>query len=450
MTLRDMHVIFIMLPERSSFHGSFKLAKELRSAGARVTYIGPQSYQGFVAAQKLSYVPLLPEPYQPEEPLAAGHWPRRTWSRLRAAQRAFERYFAGLSAPLDALGTWLDEHSPSIALLEPMMWEFSPPLLRARIPIVGLSNTLTAKLDTRFPPVFSSTVAMNEPTLAARLIYAGQWGRAALQFGMQHAIESLQMLSFAGPSAFAAERPSARVRQSGGELCFGEYGYRLRIPELVLAPKEIDFPQTTRQANRNYAGSCVDVERRDMPFEWGAIEKDQEIVYCSLGTYNHFYAHTGQLFRAVIEAILRKPHLQAIVHVGSAAMIAELGPQPARVRLLEQAPQLEILRHASVFITHGGIGAVREGLFFGVPMIVFPCWLDQFGNAARLVHHGVAVRGDRSIADTDLVERLLAEAQSPAVRKATERMRNTFRAQEACEDGVRWIESHVRNSSTRS
>ena len=175
MTLSDMHAIFIMLPERSSFLGSFKLAKELRRAGARVTYIGPQSYEGFVAAQGLSYVPLLPEPDQREEPLEAGHWPHRTWVRLHAAQRAFERYLAGLSAAIDALGAWIEENSPSVALLEPMMWEFSPPLLRARIPIVGLSNTLTAKLDTRFPPVFSSTVAMNDPTLGARLIYSAQW-----------------------------------------------------------------------------------------------------------------------------------------------------------------------------------------------------------------------------------------------------------------------------------
>ena len=450
MTSRAPHAIFILLPERSSYNGSFKLAKELRLAGIEVTYIGPPSYQDFVAAQRLDYAALLPDPVLPEYPHGGERGPIRWWGRLRAAQRAFDGYLAGLSTALGALEQWLGDHQPSVALLEPMMWEFSPPLLRAKIPVIGLSNTLTARLDTHFPPVFSPTVAVNQPTLWARLGYGVDWSRVALQFAAQHALESMRILASAGARAYSGASPRSRVEQSGGRLCLGEYGLRLRVPELVLAPREIDFLQTARQADRHYAGSCVDVNRHDPAFEWGAIEKERDLVYCSLGTYNQFYSSTTRLFKAVIEAILLEPHLQAVIQVGSAALIEELGPQPARVRLVEQVPQLEILRHASVFITHGGIGAVREGLFFGVPMIVFPCWLDQFGNAARLVHHGVAVRGDRSRADADLIQRLLVQARSPEVRRAVERMRDTFREQESCQEGVRWIEDYVHGSSHRS
>lgn len=444
-----LHAVFMLLPERSSFNGSFKLAKELRLAGIRVTYIGPPSYEDIVTAQSLDYAPLLPDPDLPDEALTNVHWALRSFDRLRQAKRAFAGYLAGLSVAIDRLEHWLREHSPSIALVEPMMWEFSPPLLRAEVPIIGLSNTLTARRDVRFPPVFSSTVAMDEPTFSARMSYAAEWQRVKLRFLMDHAIESMQTFATVGPWAYPTARPRARVQSSGGRLCFGDYGLRLRVPELVLAPKELDFPQTARQADRHYAGSCVDIDRKDAEFDWGAIEKQRELVYCSLGTYSQFYSNTTALFQAVIKAVLLDPGLQAVIHVGSTDRVKELGPQPTRVRLVEQVPQLEILRHASVFITHGGIGAVREGLFFGVPMVVLPCWLDQFGNAARLVHHGVAVRADRSRADAGLMRKLLDQARSPYMRPAVQRMRDTFRQQQSCQEGVRWIESCLHRSSYR-
>jgi MGT family glycosyltransferase len=236
--------------------------------------------------------------------------------------------------------------------------------------------------------------------------------------------------------------------RSGGRLTVGEYGLRLRVPELVLAPKEIDFSQVSQQSDRHYAGSCVDVDRRDAPFDWGLLDPDRGVVYCSLGTYNQFYVDATRLFRSVVEAVHREKDLQAIVHVGNSAVIAELGPQPTRIRLVDNVPQLEILRHATAFITHGGIGAVREGLFFGVPMIVFPCWLDQFGNAARLVHHGIAVRGDIHSVTADIVGRLIAHARSANIRRAADQMREIFRQQESCLIGVQWLREYLTAAQT--
>jgi zeaxanthin glucosyltransferase len=211
----------------------------------------------------------------------------------------------------------------------------------------------------------------------------------------------------------------------------------------MLAPIEIDFPQVARQRGRHYVGSCVDVARREDVFDWRAIDKERGFIYCSLGTYNQFYSDAARLFRAVIEVVRSEPGAQAILRVGSAAMIRELGPQPERIRLAERIPQLALLRHANLFITHGGIGAVREGLFFGVPMIVFPCWLDQPGNAARLVHHGLALRGDITTVDAQALRPLVQEARSERIRNAVARMRDTVRQQEDCSEGVRWLMSYL-------
>jgi hypothetical protein len=319
------------------------------------------------------------------------------------------------------------------------MWEFAPPFLLRQVPIVGLTNTLTAKFATGFPPIFSATPAIENPGTWMRLGYLAQWGRLRARFALRQGLEGMRILASAGPLGYRSTNPASLVRRSGGTLCFGEYGLRLDVPELVLAPEAIDFPEVARQQGRHYVGSCVDTDRQDAAFNWGAINKEKGFIYCSLGTYSRFYAGAARLFRSVIDILRSQPDMQAILQVGSSPMIRELGPQPDHILLAERVPQLEVLRHARIFITHGGIGAVREGLFFGVPMIVFPCWLDQPGNAARLLHHGVAVAGDIRTVDAPSLRRLIREATSPKIREAVERMRAAFRQEEACKGGVDWI-----------
>lgn len=433
------HAAIVLLPERSALNASFRFARELRRAGLQLTYIGPPSWREHVSAQGLSYQPLLPDPIVPDESVRPDDTLGRRWRNFVAGHRAFGRYLSGLADAHRQLAAWLSEAAPSIALVEPMMWEFTPPFLRRQVPIVGLTNTLTARFAARFPPIFSATPAIENPGTLTRLGYLAQWGRLRAQFAMQHARERLHVLARSGPFAYASTNPASLVRRSGGVLCFGEYGLRLDVPELVLAPKAIDFPEVARQRERYYVGSCVDSERQDGAFDWGAIDRHKGFIYCSLGTYNPFYADAARLFRAAIEVVRGDPSMQAILQVGSGAMIRELGPQPDHILVAERVPQLDLLRHARLFITHGGIGAVREGLSFGVPMLVFPCWLDQPGNAARLVHHGVALGGNIRTVDAASLRQLMQEAMSPRIREAVARMCETFRQEEDCSSGVTWI-----------
>jgi UDP:flavonoid glycosyltransferase YjiC (YdhE family) len=439
------HAAIVVLPEQSALNASFKFAKELRRAGLQITYIGPPAYREHVSAQGFGYQPLLPDPIVPDDGVSPSGTLGRRWRNFAGEYQAYRQYLSNLLEAHGRLAAWLSETAPSIALVEPMMWEFAPPFLRQRVPIVGLTNTLTAKFAARFPPVFSATPAIENPGTFPQLGYLARWGRLRAQFAGRHALETLQILAHAGPFAFATMNPASMVRRCGGVLCFGEYGLRLDVPELVLAPKVIDFPEVARQPERHYIGSCVDTERKDAPFDWGAIDRHKGFTYCSLGTYSQFYGDAPRLFRSVIEALRNDPNRQAILQVGSEALIRELGPQPNHILLAARVPQLDVLRHARLFITHGGIGAVREGLFFGVPMLVFPCWLDQPGNAARLVYHGVALSGDIRTVDAPSLQRLIREATSCKMREAVTRMSEAFRQEEDCRSGVEWILRYLGN-----
>jgi UDP:flavonoid glycosyltransferase YjiC (YdhE family) len=45
--------------------------------------------------------------------------------------------------------------------------------------------------------------------------------------------------------------------------------------------------------------------------------------------------------------------------------------------LVPFAPQLEILKRASIFLTHCGMNSTSESIWFGVPMICMPVTVDQ-------------------------------------------------------------------------
>src|SRR5699024_9718819 len=112
----------------------------------------------------------------------------------------------------------------------------------------------------------------------------------------------------------------------------------------------------------------------------------------------------------------------ALLVVGSATDPATLGPTPTNVIVRRFVPQLEALRHAAVFVTHGGMNSVLEALHFGVPMVVIPQQVEQLliGQAVADRGAGIVLRHHLSRVDIKAeqirasVETLLHEASHTA------------------------------------
>jgi MGT family glycosyltransferase len=66
-------------------------------------------------------------------------------------------------------------------------------------------------------------------------------------------------------------------------------------------------------------------------------------------------------------------------------------PVPSNFIVRSSVPQVEILRRASAFITHGGMNSVQEALYYGVPMVLAPQGADQFWIATRAAELGAGV-----------------------------------------------------------
>ena len=213
-------------------------------------------------------------------------------------------------------------------------------------------------------------------------------------------------------------------------------------PELILSPQEFDFPGTERKKNCRYVESSIDLKRRDVPFPWERLDAQRPLVYCSFGSQSHIFQGSRKFFQTVIEAIAARRDWQLVLTTGSHLKPEDFHSVPPNAVLVSAAPQLDILRKASIMMTHGGFNSVKEAIFFGVPMILFPTIRDHPPVAARVVYHGLGVRGELQKVSVEQVHSLINRIEKdPSFRVRIEAMGRKFRAAENSSPAVQSIET---------
>jgi UDP:flavonoid glycosyltransferase YjiC (YdhE family) len=170
------------------------------------------------------------------------------------------------------------------------------------------------------------------------------------------------------------------------------------VTELILAPQELEYSNEYRQSNQIYLGLCVLESRtdhidREFDIDILARCKSQykKIIYVAFGTYG---SKIEQL--SAIMKFIKKVDAVASINPEYLFVIAAkvdkkyLGTNQ-NVLLYNRVPQMAVLRLSDLFITHGGLGSVKEAIETMCPMIV--CTLDkvwdQTGNGAKVKHHGL-------------------------------------------------------------
>lgn len=95
------------------------------------------------------------------------------------------------------------------------------------------------------------------------------------------------------------------------------------------------------------------------------------------------------MYRIILEAVGQLSEIQVALSIGQNVKREALGSIPSNVIVVRKAPQLELLKRATLCITHAGLNTALESLGQGVPMVAIPIGYDQPGVAARVAHHGV-------------------------------------------------------------
>ena len=97
-----------------------------------------------------------------------------------------------------------------------------------------------------------------------------------------------------------------------------------------------------------------------------------------------------RIFQAILAAA-QAPGRQLVLSIGKNLDPDKLGTLSPNTIVVRSAPQLEVLKRASLCITHAGLNTALESLTAGVPMVAIPVTNDQPGVGARIAHTGTGV-----------------------------------------------------------
>jgi MGT family glycosyltransferase len=135
----------------------------------------------------------------------------------------------------------------------------------------------------------------------------------------------------------------------------------------------------------------------------------KKYLYVSMGSTP--LNNQPELFRAVIEGFCNS-EWHVVMNIGEANR-ESLGDIPSNIIVRNYVPQIDVLKQADVFLTHGGMNSVMESCYFGVPMIVLALQPETKITATQINTKGIGIsihptelKGEklRNIADTILGE----------------------------------------------
>ena len=188
---------------------------------------------------------------------------------------------------------------------------------------------------------------------------------------------------------------------------------------LLNYPGELHPPERTALLRRHsFLGSAVRAEAPDAEVEAWLARDGAPVVYVSLGS---FLSVRSDVLARVAES-LRRLDVRVALASGSTPREA-LGPIPQSWLVRAELPQVTLLDHAALAVSHGGNNSVTEALTAGVPLLLLPLSTDQFAGAAAVETAGLGEALDPNAATPaqlrDAATRLLSLAPDDADRLAS-------------------------------
>ncbi|MFI9006426.1 macrolide family glycosyltransferase [Actinosynnema sp. NPDC053489] len=271
-------------------------------------------------------------------------------------------------------------------------------------------------------PVLAAAYADDRPDLVvydigawtARLL-AARWGVPAIQF-------SPTFVAYEGVEEDLAplyDRPEVVAffgeldRWLAAEGCAIPGRTYVADPDRAVVGIARSFQPRPESVHPKYefVGPCLG-DRSAFQGTWAPPAGGRPVLLVSFGSA---YTNEPEVYRRCFEAF-GDLDWHVVTSIGKHVDPAALGVPPANFELHRWVPQLEVLSHASAFITHCGMGGTMEGLYHGVPMVGLPVLGEQAMNAARLVELGVGRHLDRATATAaDLRSAVLDLAGDPDV-----------------------------------
>lgn len=177
-------------------------------------------------------------------------------------------------------------------------------------------------------------------------------------------------------------------------------------------------------------------DEADFPFH--QLQPGKKKVYMSMGSQIYYHPH---LFSAVAQA-LPDEDIQLIFAINELYHSPLRHQLPANVIAVPYAPQLQVLPHVQLVISHGGANSVMESLAHGIPVALLPICNDQFLQAQFVTRAGAGIVLDPHAPNPATYRQQLLpllHPQSPVAQQATT-TGNAFRSKTGAQEAAALVQ----------
>lgn len=161
--------------------------------------------------------------------------------------------------------------------------------------------------------------------------------------------------------------------------CYGDITLVFTAPELQPSVETFDD-------SFKFVGPTLAQHHEETTFDFEQLT-ESPLVYIALGTIAH---GNTKFYQTCFEAFGNQPG-QYILSAGKDTDIAALGNIPDNFLVYNFVPQLEVLQHVDIFVTHAGTNSVHEAMIYSVPLIAIPQQVEQSITASQIVDEKVGV-----------------------------------------------------------
>lgn len=189
------------------------------------------------------------------------------------------------------------------------------------------------------------------------------------------------------------------------------------LPTVILCPSELQLPyeRTDLQSDSLLFAEPSIFHDRLKANAGIRVAASPGLVYCSFGSQSARYRYRTAILENIIQAFSGR-RVNVLIDDRREHPTLTAKALPPNISIVQHADQLEVLKQASLFITHGGLGSIKESIMIGVPTLVIPFDMDQPKNAARVQYHRL---GRSCLPQTCTPEKLLSLSDSIAEGAST-------------------------------
>ncbi|MFC7329055.1 macrolide family glycosyltransferase [Marinactinospora rubrisoli] len=397
-----MHFAFVTLPAHGHVNPTLPLVRELVRRGHRVSYAVHEPFHRTIESAGAAPIALPGE--MPVPP--PGGMPSRPSDFNLAGMSRMLDYF--LTATRDGVAA-LEEHfaadRPDAVCYDAMDTVGRATAERLGLPDVALHSTHASHEDLSLLELLRSE--------------SGETSGVLPIFSMMRQV-SEQLAADLGI------KPTAPLNGTPAPL------------NIVFIPREFQIAGDTFDERFHFVGPSIGARATDE--NWQAPQPGRPLLFISLGTA---FNNQPDFFRECLKAF-GDGQWRVAMAVGGHLDASELGRVPENFDIRPRFPQLAVLSHADVFLTHAGMNSTMESLYFGVPMVAVPQMAEQDANARQAERLGFALRLGKADITADLLRRSVDQIHADQqVRGSVTEMGRKLRATDGAAAAADALEAHL-------